>query len=45
MSLTVAGTVKEGTPFDPAYIADAIYDAAQTDGEFWDTVIRFTGRE
>jgi NADP-dependent 3-hydroxy acid dehydrogenase YdfG len=45
MSLTVAGTVKEGTPFDPSYIADAIYDAGQTDSDFWDTEIRFTGRE
>jgi NADP-dependent 3-hydroxy acid dehydrogenase YdfG len=45
MSLTVAGTVKEGTPFDPAYIADAIYEAGQTDSDFWDTEIRFTGRE
>jgi NAD(P)-dependent dehydrogenase (short-subunit alcohol dehydrogenase family) len=45
MSLTVAGDVKEGTPFDPAHIADAIYEAGQTDSEFWDTEIRFTGRE
>jgi NADP-dependent 3-hydroxy acid dehydrogenase YdfG len=45
LSLTVAGTVKEGTAFDPAYIADSVYEASQTDSEFWDTEIRFTGRE
>jgi NADP-dependent 3-hydroxy acid dehydrogenase YdfG len=45
MSLTVAGDVKEGTPFDPAHIADAIYEASQTEGEFWSSEIRFTGRD
>ena len=45
MSLTVAGTVQEGTPFDPAFIADALYEASQTESEFWASEIRFTGRE
>ena len=45
MSLTVAGHVKAGTPFDPAAIADAIFTAAETDGEFWATEVRFDGRE
>jgi NADP-dependent 3-hydroxy acid dehydrogenase YdfG len=45
MSLTVAGDVKVGTPFDPDHIAEAIYEASQTDSEFWSSEIRFTGRE
>jgi NADP-dependent 3-hydroxy acid dehydrogenase YdfG len=45
MSLTVAGDVKEGTPFDPTFIAEAIYEASQTESEFWATEIRFTGRD
>lgn len=45
MSLTVAGTVQEGTPFDPAFIADALYEVSQTESEFWASEIRFTGRE
>lgn len=45
MSLTVAGNLKEGTPFDPTYIAEAIYQASQTDSEFWANEIRFTGHE
>jgi NAD(P)-dependent dehydrogenase (short-subunit alcohol dehydrogenase family) len=45
MSLTVVGDVKEGTPFDPSYIAEAIYEVSQTESEFWATEIRFTGRE
>jgi NAD(P)-dependent dehydrogenase (short-subunit alcohol dehydrogenase family) len=45
MSLTVAGTVQEGTPFDPLFIADALYEASQTESEFWASEIRFTGRE
>ena len=45
MSLTVAGTVQEGTPLDPAFIADALYEASQTESEFWASEIRFTGHE
>jgi NADP-dependent 3-hydroxy acid dehydrogenase YdfG len=45
MSLTVAGTVKDGTPFAPALIADALYDIAQTEGDFWATEIRYAGHE
>ncbi len=45
MSLTVAGDVKDGTPFDPAFIADALYRASQTDSDFWATEQRFTGHE
>jgi NADP-dependent 3-hydroxy acid dehydrogenase YdfG len=45
VTVTVAGTVKAGTPFDPANIADAIYAAAQTDDEFWADEVRFTGRD
>ncbi|MBA2560687.1 MAG: SDR family oxidoreductase [Propionibacteriales bacterium] len=44
MSLTVAGNIKDGTPFDPTYIADAIYQASQTDSEFWVNEVRFIGR-
>ena len=43
-SITVAGTVKPGTAFDPALIADAIYTASQSDSEFWESEIRFDGR-
>jgi NAD(P)-dependent dehydrogenase (short-subunit alcohol dehydrogenase family) len=45
VTVTVAGTVKAGTPFDPAAIADAIFSAAQTDDEFWADEIRFTGQD
>jgi len=45
MSLTVAGTVREGTAFSPALIADAVYRASQTDVEFWSNEIRYTGHE
>jgi NAD(P)-dependent dehydrogenase (short-subunit alcohol dehydrogenase family) len=45
MSLTVAGTVKDGTPFAPDLIADTLYDLAHTDDEFWATESRYTGRE
>jgi NAD(P)-dependent dehydrogenase (short-subunit alcohol dehydrogenase family) len=45
MSLTVAGTVKEGTPFDPTAIAETLFQAAQTEAEFWADEVRFTGSE
>lgn len=41
--VTVAGTIAPGTGFDPALIADAVYDASQTDEEFWSDEVRFTG--
>ncbi|MEJ7707126.1 MAG: SDR family oxidoreductase [Nocardioidaceae bacterium] len=43
-SITIAGTVKPGTAFDPDLIADAIYTASQSDSEFWTSEIRFEGR-
>ena len=43
MSLTVAGTVEEGTPFAPSRIADALYAAATTPDENWRPEVRFTG--
>ncbi len=43
MSLTVAGTVAEGSPFAPARIADAFYAAAMTADEDWRPEVRFTG--
>ena len=43
MSLNVAGTVEEGTPFAPARIADALYAAATTSDENWQREVRFTG--
>jgi NAD(P)-dependent dehydrogenase (short-subunit alcohol dehydrogenase family) len=43
MSLTVAGTVKDGTPFAPERIADAFFAAAQTADDDWRTEIRYTG--
>lgn len=45
MSLTVAGTVADGGRFDPAHIADAIFDGAQTENEFWTTETVFNGRD
>jgi NAD(P)-dependent dehydrogenase (short-subunit alcohol dehydrogenase family) len=44
VTVTVAGTLGAGTPFDPAYVADAIYTAAQTEEEFWTTEVVFRGR-
>lgn len=43
MSLTVAGTVEEGTAFAPDRIADAIYTAATTPDDEWRSEVRFTG--
>lgn len=43
MSLTVAGTVEEGTPFAPKRIAEAFYEAASTCDENWQTEVRYTG--
>jgi NAD(P)-dependent dehydrogenase (short-subunit alcohol dehydrogenase family) len=43
MTLTVLGTVKEGTPFAPDLIADALFAAAKTPDEAWRTEIRYTG--
>lgn len=43
MSLTVAGTVEEGTPFAPERIADAFYTAAMTSDDDWRPELRFTG--
>jgi NAD(P)-dependent dehydrogenase (short-subunit alcohol dehydrogenase family) len=45
VSITVAGTLKADSPFDPRYVADAIFDAAQTEDEFWASEVRFTGRD
>ena len=45
VTVTVAGILKAGTPFDPVHVADAIYDAAMTDEEFWANEVRFTGRD
>jgi NAD(P)-dependent dehydrogenase (short-subunit alcohol dehydrogenase family) len=45
VTVTVTGTLGTGTPFDPAYVADAIYAAAQTDDEFWTTEVVFRGRQ
>lgn len=44
MSLTVNGTLAAGTPFDPAHIADALYEASQTEHEFWSSEVRFDGK-
>jgi NAD(P)-dependent dehydrogenase (short-subunit alcohol dehydrogenase family) len=45
VTVTVAGTLGVGTAFDPAFVADAIYLAAQTDEEFWMTEVVFKGRD
>jgi NAD(P)-dependent dehydrogenase (short-subunit alcohol dehydrogenase family) len=45
VTVTVAGTLGVGTAFDPAFVADAIYTAAQTDEEFWTTEVVFKGRD
>jgi NAD(P)-dependent dehydrogenase (short-subunit alcohol dehydrogenase family) len=45
VTVTVAGTVQAGTPFDPTNIAEAIFAAAHTDDEFWADEVRFTGRD
>ena len=43
VTITVTGTLGAGTPFDAAYVADAIFTAAQTDDEFWTTEVVFRG--
>ncbi len=43
MSLTVAGTVEEGTPFAPARIAAAFLAAALAPDDDWQTEVRYTG--
>jgi NAD(P)-dependent dehydrogenase (short-subunit alcohol dehydrogenase family) len=45
VTVTVVGTLKPESPFDPRHVADAIYEAAQTDDEFWAEEVRFTGRD
>jgi NAD(P)-dependent dehydrogenase (short-subunit alcohol dehydrogenase family) len=45
VTITVAGTLGAGTPFDAAYVADAVFAAAQTDEEFWATEVVFKGRD
>jgi NAD(P)-dependent dehydrogenase (short-subunit alcohol dehydrogenase family) len=42
-SVTVRGTIAEGTPFDPALIADAIFEVAQGPDDDWRTEVPFTG--
>ncbi len=43
-TVTVAGTIRTGSAFDPSLIADAIYAASQSESEFWEPEIRFDGR-
>ena len=43
-SLTVAGTVAPGTPFDPGYVADALFDLAARPDDAWTSEARFDGR-
>lgn len=43
MSLTVYGTLKADSPFDPKHVADALYDASRTEHDFWSSEVRFDG--
>jgi NAD(P)-dependent dehydrogenase (short-subunit alcohol dehydrogenase family) len=43
MSLTVNGTLAPDSPFDPRFVADALFDASQTEDEFWSSEVRFDG--
>jgi NAD(P)-dependent dehydrogenase (short-subunit alcohol dehydrogenase family) len=45
VTVTVAGTIKADSSFDPNHIADTIFEAAMTDEEFWSDEVRFTGRD
>ncbi|MGI8433726.1 MAG: SDR family NAD(P)-dependent oxidoreductase [Nocardioidaceae bacterium] len=45
LSLTVAGTVEVGTAFDPGLIADALFESSQAEDEFWQSEVRYTGRD
>jgi NAD(P)-dependent dehydrogenase (short-subunit alcohol dehydrogenase family) len=45
VTVTVAGTIKPDSSFDPNHIADTIFEAAETDEEFWADEVRFTGRD
>jgi len=42
-TLTVRGTLGVGTPFDPALVAEAIFDVSQGPTEGWRTDVTFTG--
>lgn len=42
-TLTVNGTISEGSAYDPALIADALYALAQTSSEDWRTTVPFDG--
>ena len=41
-TLTIAGQIVAGTPFDPARIAERYWEVVQTDGP-WEAEFRFTG--
>ena len=43
MSLTVNGTLEADTAFDPALVADALYDAAGRDDADWSPEVSFDG--
>ena len=43
MSLTVRGVLKPDTPFAADRVAEALFEAAHTDGENWRTEISYTG--
>ena len=43
-SVTVRGVLGPGTPFDPAYVADALVAAAERADEEWTTEVAFHGR-
>lgn len=44
VSITVKGTLAPGTPFDPALVADAIFDISRLPAEGWRSEVAFTGR-
>lgn len=43
MSLTVNGVLSADSPFDPAHVAHALFEASQTEHDFWSTEVRFDG--
>ena len=42
-SITVNGTIAVGTPFDPALIADAVYETHMTPSDSWRTEVPYDG--
>jgi NAD(P)-dependent dehydrogenase (short-subunit alcohol dehydrogenase family) len=43
-SITVRGTLAPGTPFDPRFVADRVFEVSQLSSDEWHPEVTFTGR-